>query len=182
MNITGGKYNSRKVIAPDTDKVRPTLSKIRESIFNVIASEMDLCGASFLDTFSGSGIMSLEAISRGFLDVVSIEKHYQTASLIKSNFMNLGLKPNLIIKDAIKALDELTQKFDIIFIDPPYEKINLYQNSLLKIAENNLLNDGGIIIVECKADINFPDLPPKICLYKEKKYGETLIKFLKLKD
>ena len=73
MQITGGKYNSRKIKTPEYDNIKPTLSKTRQGIFNALSSLIDFDGKLFIDMFAGSGIMSLEAISRGF-EVISFEK------------------------------------------------------------------------------------------------------------
>ena len=179
MNITGGKFNSRKVKAPDSDEVRPTLSKIRESIFNMLSAFTDFENSKFLDMFSGSGIISLEAVSRGFEKVVSIEKNYKTAKLIKENFLSLGIEPNLIIKDSVKAVDTLNDKFDVIYLDPPYENTELYEKALNKIIEKNFLSENGIIIVEKQKNIEFK-IPSGYSLIKDKIYGDVKIEFYKI--
>lgn len=179
MNITGGKFNSRKVIAPESDKVRPTLSKIRESVFNILSSLINFEEAQFLDAFSGSGIISLEAVSRGFKKVVSIEKDYKTAKIIKENFVQIGVEPNLIVKDAILAMDKLDEKFDVIYLDPPYNYVDLYSKVLNKILGNNLLTNNGYVITESQKDKTF-EIPSAFILLKEKIYGDTKIMIIKL--
>ena len=178
MNITGGKFNSRKVTAPDSDKVRPTLSKIRESVFNMLSSLIDFEKAAFLDTFSGSGIISLEAVSRGFKKVILIEKDYKTAKIIKENYAQLGLEPNLIIKDAVSFLDKIDEKFDVIYLDPPYKEVELYNKTLKKIYERGLLNENGVIIAESQKGIKY-EVPENFLLIKEKIYGDTVIKIFR---
>ena len=175
MNITGGKFNSRKVFVPDSDKVRPTLSKIRESVFNMLSSLIDFENANFLDVFSGSGIISLEAVSRGFKKVVSIEKDYKTAKVIMKNFAQLDLIPNLIVKDAVKALDKIEEKFDVIYLDPPYKEIDLYNTIFKIIADKELLTSNGVIITESQKETEYI-VPRRFSLIKEKTYGDTLIK------
>ena len=86
MNITAGIYKGQKITAPDENITRPTLSKVRMSVFNTLQAMMDFENSSFLDMYSGSGIMGLEALSRGFFRVVSIEKNKKVYSVIKSNF------------------------------------------------------------------------------------------------
>lgn len=176
MNITGGKYNSRVVKAPDLKLVRPTLSKIRAGIFNVLSSMINFETSSFLDAFSGSGIMALEAISRGFNNVLLIEKNPKVAKQIKDNFAIFNLKPNLIIKDTVKAMESLATSFDVIFIDPPYSNIELYTNTINKIMEKNLLTVNGIIIVEHQKDLNSFIIHKKLKLIKNKLYGDTSVK------
>ena len=93
MIITAGKFKGRKIIAPDANITRPTLSKVRMSIFNTLQALVDFRESSFLDMFAGSGIMGLEALSRGFSHVSAIEKNYKVANIIKSNLKNLSLTP-----------------------------------------------------------------------------------------
>ena len=184
MNITGGKFNSRKVKTPENKGVRPTLSKIRAGVFDVLRAKYnsDFSSLSFLDVFSVSVIMSIEAVSRGFMDVISIEKNYSVAKIIKENFSSLGLTQNLIIKDSITVLENMKdEKFDVIYLDPPYNKIELYNKTLQIISDKNLLNDNGVIIVEKQAGIEKElgeiILPSSLNLLKEKTYGNTILSF-----
>ena len=87
MNITGGKYNGRKVAAPDENITRPTLSKVRMGVFNTLFSILgEFGGKCFLDLFGGSGIMGLEALSRGFEEVTVCEKNPKSVQIIKKNY------------------------------------------------------------------------------------------------
>ena len=86
MNITAGKYKGQKVLVPDESITRPTLSKVRMSVFNTLQGLVEFEGSSFLDMFAGSGIMGLEALSRGFSRVVAVEKHPKAAGVIKNNY------------------------------------------------------------------------------------------------
>ena len=86
MNITAGIFKGQKIAAPDEKITRPTLSKVRMAVFNTLQSLTDFNGKSFLDMFSGSGIMALEALSRGFETAVAIEKHPKVISVIKNNY------------------------------------------------------------------------------------------------
>ena len=180
MNITGGKYNSIKIKTLESDFVRPTLSKIRAGVFNSLNSILNFETGSFLDCFGGSGIISLEAISRGFKNVVTIEKDSKTAKIIKENFASLKIEPNLIIKDALKAMQNIDMTFDVIYLDPPYLMSDLYENSLKIIEEKKLLKNNGIIILEIKkGKINFK-IPSIFQIFKEKTYGNTSVLFLKI--
>ena len=89
MNITAGKYKGQKIQAPDESITRPTLSKVRMSVFNTLQAIIDFEGTSFLDMYSGSGIMGLEALSRGFSRIVMIEKNKKIYNVIKSNIKNM---------------------------------------------------------------------------------------------
>lgn len=174
MQITGGKYNSRKIKTPEYDNIKPTLSKTRQGIFNSLSSMIDFEGKLFLDMFSGSGIMSLEALSRGF-EVVSCEKDKKSAIAIKENYKSLNLTPNIYFGDALKNIVKMGKTFDVVFIDPPYES-DLYQKSLEIIKSNNLLKQDGIIILEHPIDKQI-DLS-QFEVIKTKTYGNKQITFL----
>lgn len=173
MRITAGVYKGRKVVAPDENIVRPTLSKIRESIFNTLFSMIDFEGKSFLDIFAGSGIMGLEALSRGFYSVFLIEKNPKVAKIIKDNYEKIGVIPNLKIGDSLKQ--KITEKFDVIYIDPPYYS-GIYEKILQRIKDEGLLNQEGIVILEHVTEVLWEELGFKVI--KQKKYSGKFITFL----
>lgn len=172
MNITAGKFKGQKITAPDENITRPTLSKVRMSVFNTLQCLIDFEGASFLDMYAGSGIMGLEALSRGFSKIVSIEKNKKVYSVIKSNFRRYEKDTDikLILGDSLKVCAGFYEKFDVIYIDPPYySEIN--EKSLAAVKKNSK----GIIILEHTVDTNFDNFE----LLKQKKYGDKYITFLK---
>jgi len=169
MIITAGKFKGRKITAPDENITRPTLSKVRMSVFNTLQSLINFYGSSFLDMYAGSGIMGLEALSRGFTQVVAIEKNPKVANVIKSNFKKFENPPKLIICDSLKA--KLTEKFDVIYIDPPYFS-GTYEESLKAIKDIA----GGVVILEHVTDVDFQGFE----VVKQKKYGDKFITFLSI--
>ena len=179
MQITGGVLKSLEVISPKTDKVRPTLSKTRMGIFNTLFSIIDFKSLNFLDMFSGSGIMGLEAYSCGFKEIYAVEKDFKTFEILKKNYKNLNIKANLFKADTLK-IKYLTQ-FDVIFLDPPYDNLELYILSLDKIIKENLLKFSGILIIELRKKYNL-DYSPYFSLIKEKSYSDSKILFLKLNN
>lgn len=176
MQITGGKYNSRKIKTPEYDNIKPTLSKTRQGIFNALSSLIDFDGKLFLDMFAGSGIMSLEAISRGF-EVISFEKDKKTAFAIKESFKSLKLTPNLYFGDAIKNIVKINRIADVVFIDPPYES-DLYEKALEAIK--SVINKESIIILE--HPINKPIDINGFTLIKSKTYADKQISFISLEE
>ena len=121
MIITAGIYKGRKIAAPDENITRPTLSKVRMGVFNSLYSLIgEFEGKSFLDVFGGSGVIGLEALSRGFNDVKVFEKNLKAAEIIKKNYKLLGVKPDLQIGDSEKLIQKLDKKYDVVYIDPPY--------------------------------------------------------------
>ena len=136
---------------------------------------IDLEGKSFLDMFAGSGIMGLEALSRGFDYVLALEKNPKVAKVLKENYENIKVKPNLIVGDSLKLLPKLNEKFDVIYIDPPYFS-GIYEESLKNIKENSLLKSDGIVILEHVKDVCWEECGFK--LIKQKKYSDKLVTFL----
>lgn len=175
MIITAGIYKGRKITVPDENIVRPTLSKIRESIFNTLFSMIDFEGKKFLDMFAGSGIMGMEALSRGFGYVLALEKNPKVAKILKENYEKLEVKSNIKVGDSLKQT--LFDKFDVIYLDPPYFS-GIYEKALEKIKKDNLLVEDGIVILEHVADVKWESLEFK--LIKQKKYSGKTITFLSL--
>ena len=173
MIITGGKYKGRKVQAPDEKITRPTLSKVRQGVFNVLFSELgDFEDKSFLDLFGGSGIMGLEALSRGFSEVFVFEKNPKVAQILKKNYSTLGLQPNLKIGDSLKLVEKIDRKFDVIYIDPPYYS-GVYEDTfdcLKRISQTTIL----------VAEHSEPLKIKEYNLIKEKNYGGKLVSFFRL--
>lgn len=165
MNITAGKFKGQKILTPDKNLARPTLSKVRMAVFNVLQSEMDFNGKTFLDMYGGSGIMGLEALSRGFGDVTVIEKNKKAVQFIKKNYEMLGLKPNVLNIDALNFKSD--KHFDVIYIDPPYYA-GVYEKTL------SILPSFSICILEHPESINIEGFQ----LLKQKKYGDKILTFL----
>ena len=165
MYLTGGEFKGYKIDIPKT--ARPTLSKVRESIFNMLDNIEH--GNKFLDMFAGSGIMGLEALSRGYI-VKEIEIDKKSAQVIKKNYAKLNKDIDITVCDALKYQGE---KFDIIYIDPPW--IDNYKPIIKKAYE--LLKDYGLIIIE--HDIMFDFSEFNLNHLKSKKYGRCLIDILR---
>jgi 16S rRNA (guanine966-N2)-methyltransferase len=171
MIITGGKYKGRKVCAPDEKITRPTLSKVRQGVFNTLFSILgDFQGKTFLDLFGGSGVMGLEAISRGFEEVTVFEKNFKVAQILKKNYSILGLQPNLKIGDSLKLIKKIDKNFDVIYIDPPYYS-GVYEEVFELLSK--YAQPTTIIIAEHSELLNIEDFT----LIKEKNYGGKLVSF-----
>ena len=168
MIITAGIYKGRKIESPDEKITRPTLSKVRMGVFNTLYSIIgDFEGKSFLDVFGGSGIMGLEALSRGFNRVKVFEKNPKVAQILKKNYQTVGLKPDLTIGDSTKLILKTDEIFDVVYIDPPYMS-GIYEDILSKVK-------GNIIIVEHSETIEFDGYE----VVKQKNYGGKIVSFLR---
>ena len=170
MNISGGKFKGQRVIAPDERITRPTLSKVRMGLFNTLFSILgDFDNLSFLDVYSGSGIMGLEAISRGFKTVTSFELNKKSAIILKKNYENLGLKTDLIVGNALNLIPKLQSKYDVAYVDPPYSA-GIYEDTLVALQGR-----ADIIILEhpVNMECSFENL------IKQKKYGDKYLTYIK---
>jgi len=166
--ITGGEYKGRKMFVPDENITRPTLSKVRMGVFNTLFSMLgDWEEKSFLDLFGGSGIMGLEAISRGFSEVTVCEKNPKAVQIIKKNYETLGLNPNIYPNDSLKFLKNNEKFFDVIYVDPPYQS-GIYEDVF------NLIKGNPIIIAEHSSEVN---IDTNIPLLKTKNYGGKCVSF-----
>lgn len=179
MQLTGGRFKGIKLAtskgAKGSSDIRPTLSKVRESVFNVLAAHFsrtggDFSGLKFLDCFSGSGIMALEAFSRGF-DVLAIEKDHANAHIIKENFKKVSAEIPVIVGDALKF--KVKESFDVIYLDPPW---GFDYEVIIRTAREKLnsLNRSGVIVCEHEGEIPTCGLE----ILREKKYGRSRLTLL----
>ena len=178
LKITGGFLRSRKVSFKSSEALRPTLSKTREAIFNVLASYIEFEEASFLDMFAGSGIMSFEAISRGFKEVSAIDSNSGACLDIRKNMELLSVDFTLIKGKVPNILSTTVfegKQFSVIFVDPPYHS-NLYNQTVEEMLRKNLLKEGGILVLESLKNEDFS--PNGLSLLKSKIYSDKLVTFL----
>ena len=151
MRIIAGKARGLKLKTPRGLSTRPTADRIKESLFNVLTCMIEFNGRRVLDLFAGSGALGLEALSRGASTATLID-HSSTECII-DNAQRSKLDGATILRaDVFRALDRLSaQKFDLIFVDPPYHH-GLAQRAVETIVEKNLLSVDGLMIVEIGAD------------------------------
>ncbi|WP_373531640.1 16S rRNA (guanine(966)-N(2))-methyltransferase RsmD [Vampirovibrio sp.] len=172
IRVSSGKYRGRSVDSPPRSKqIRPTTSLMRESLFNKF--QMQLPGCRFLDLFAGSGIMSLEALSRGAAFVLAIEMDTDQCRVIRKNFAHIGLteaEVKVVPCDAQGLMKKQCRQepFDFVFMDPPYGFKALPE--LVTLCYNNgWLKPGGVIIVE------HGTRDPELVGFTRKLYGDTAI-------
>lgn len=174
MRIVGGIYRGRNLVPFDCDKIRPTSDKVRESVFNIL--QFRISGASFLDLFGGTGAMGIEALSRGAEKVVINDLNRESLSVAKKNIEKIGNPDRIktVNFDAVKFLENSVEKFDVIFIDPPY-KSDLAVKSLS--VSTNALKDDGIVILESEEE--FTEEIDGLSVYDKRKYGRARITIFK---
>ena len=179
MRIISGKFRSRIIKMVDIDTTRETTDKVRGAIFNLISFyQME---GRFLDLFSGSGAMGLEALSRGCEYACFNDLGKKAYNITKENCKSLGCLDNAFITnlDYKKALELYHEPFKFVFLDPPY-KLDCCNEIIYYIEKNNLLTEEGLIICEVDANTVINETE-KLEIYKEKEYGIRKIYILRFR-
>ena len=179
MQIITGKYRARKLQAVDSTETRPTLARVKESIFNLIFDE--IAGSVVLDLFAGSGAFGAECISRSAEKVYFVDAAEKAIKTIKVNTKNMAEDFEIIKNDYLSALAEFKRKgvkFDLVYLDPPY-KSDYAMKSLEKLNEYELLNDDATIVVEHEFQNDLQNLNKCYIIKKSKKYGIAFVDVLK---
>ena len=167
MRVISGIVGGRKLKSPDGEAVRPTTDHVKEAIFNIL--QFDLEGRRVLDLFGGSGQMGIEALSRGARESVFTDNNRSSIALIRENLKRCGLSGKVLQTDALSFLSR-GEKFDVIFVDPPYDS-GLYAPVLQRINAVDNLTEGGIIDAEARRERLLPEMDPPYGKRKEYFYG-----------
>ena len=169
MRVCAGKFKGRVLVENKYDFIRPTADMVKQAIFNKL--NFSLSGARVLDLCAGTGALGIEALSRGAREVIFVDCDRRSVQLIKQNLQKLGCpsEAKVIQSDAIEFCKQEKGQFDIILLDPPY-KCQQYVDFIKEIYENNLLADGGIIVVEQAKEDEF-DFSQYFALQSQKTYG-----------
>lgn len=180
MRVIGGDKRGKTIYAPKSRQIRITADRIKESLFDILPP---MEGMTFLDLYAGTGNIGIEALSRGARKVVFIERaplHFQT---LKRNLDVCGFQSGYVtirgnIERGVKLLEKEGEKFDVIFVDPPYER-GLIAKSLSLLAVAELLKKNGIVAVEhsVREEVAGNDM---FTLTDQRRYGDTVLSFLKI--
>lgn len=179
MKVISGIYKGRKIKGHDIDGTRPTMDRVKESLFSMIQNYLD--NSVVLDLFSGSGNLAIECLSEGAKYAYMVDCNKKAIKTIKENINTIGINNCEVINlDYIKALEYLKDKnikLDLIFLDPPY-KTNYIEKSIKLIEKYNLLTEDGLII--CESDsLDKIIYSNKLESIKEKKYKDKWVVILK---
>ncbi len=159
MRVITGIYKGRRFDIPRTFKARPTTDFAKENIFNVLMGYIDFDDATALDLFSGTGSISLELLSRGCREVVSVEKDRDHARFISQCMQKIGADNDVLIRgDVFKYIESCHRKFDFIFADPPYALPEL-PTIPDKVFEHELLTPDGVFVFEHGKHNDFSEHP-----------------------
>ena len=184
MRVISGSLKGKKIFEPKDNKTRPLKDLAKESIFNIIEHSnkfnTQLINSDILDLFSGVGSFGIECLSRGSKKVVFVENYSGVLPILKKNLLSLKIVKNYeILENDIyndKVLSKLNNKFDIIFLDPPFKDKNLNE-FLLKLKNFEILDKNGVIIIHRHKDDD-DNFSKKFKVVEEKKYGISKISFL----
>lgn len=173
MRVVGGAKRGFKLRDFGGSAIRPTSDRVKENIFNIISPYVP--GAVVLDLFSGTGALAIEALSRGAKRAVLCDNANRSLAIIRDNIKKTGFGDvsKIVKSDAIAYLKNCIEKYDIIFLDPPFN-MGLLAAALRQIAASDVLTDSGIVVVEQDGTEILEEIPG-LSLKKQKKYGRIYI-------
>ncbi|MGH7889446.1 MAG: 16S rRNA (guanine(966)-N(2))-methyltransferase RsmD [Thermodesulfobacteriota bacterium] len=178
LRILGGNLRGRLLQSPRGAQTRPTTSMLRKAVFDILRDAVQ--DAQFLDLFSGSGAMGIEALSRGAQHCIFVENHKDALKCIKANLSALNLEDQATVYpihvfETLKKLEKKQQTFQIIYADPPYHR-NIYTELLLFLDSSPLLAKGGILFLESLHPAPFSN-PPLLHLVPidQRRFGTSLL-------
>jgi len=166
VRIVGGSRKGARIYAPRGRGTRPTSDRVREAAFAIVGP---LDGARVLDLFAGSGALGLEALSRGAASAVFVESDREAVKAIERNLEKLGLEGGIVRSDALRYLTRTEERYDIVFLDPPYEMV---ESLRMPLAEHlpRVLDPGGLVVFETAAGVQ-PDLP--FAVHRSRRHGSA---------
>jgi 16S rRNA (guanine966-N2)-methyltransferase len=180
MRIISGRFKGRIIKRPRG--IRPTQDKVRKALFDILG---DIRGLAFLELYAGSGAIGLEALSQGAGKVVFVEKDRRCIKQIKQNISVIGFLGyrviGLDVPQALKQLNKRDEKFDIIFLDPPYYR-DLAKKTLKTLSRYDIVSPNGLIICEHFKKDSLPEVINNLRLVKQAQYGDTVLSFYRLRD
>jgi 16S rRNA (guanine(966)-N(2))-methyltransferase RsmD len=180
VNITAGDLKGRRLFTLKDRSVRPTGARVREALFSIIGGAV--ADAVVLDLFSGAGTIGIEALSRGAERCTFVDKSEKVIEILRRNIRELGIgeRASIIPLDAAKAVKMVRkngEKFDMIFLDPPYRRFNRTQELILSISSEDILSPAGILIWEHDSKRVPEDIYGSLKRKTTKRYGDTSISF-----
>ena len=174
MRVISGSAKGVTLKTPSGMETRPTTDRVKEAVFSII--QFHIPGARILDLFGGTGQLGIEGLSRGAKSAVFVDRREEACALIRENLRRAKLESGarVVRSDYMTYLDRSKEKFDIIFLDPPYGE-DFLENSLIRITEIDILQSGGIIVAERPLGKELSLDLPGFFKSRDYKYGNTLI-------
>jgi 16S rRNA (guanine(966)-N(2))-methyltransferase RsmD len=182
MRVISGQAKGRRLKTPKGRELRPTADRVKEALFNILPH--DLTGRRVLDLFAGTGNLSLEALSRGADEALLVDFSRDAAKLIEENLRALGFtrKSRVLTASVFKAVRTLSrggERFDLVFLDPPYEQ-GLVGETLKTIAKEPLLGENGVMVAEHSVREKVEEGYGALVLTDRRRYGDTELSFFQL--
>ena len=177
MRIVAGRYRGRKLTPPSDDSVRPTTDRIKETVFNIL--QWDVEGARVLDLFAGSGALGIECLSRGAAEVVFADKSPASIALIRQNLKGIEGSYRVLTADFTGVLRSGEDKFDLIFIDPPY-KSGLGELAVDAAFDLGRVAEGGTVVYEHSSELPFKCAREDVKV-RTKVMGSVTVEFIRKK-
>jgi 16S rRNA (guanine966-N2)-methyltransferase len=180
MRIISGTSKGRRLATPKSQAIRPTSDRVKELIFNILGEKVE--AKIVLDLFAGTGNLGIEALSRGARKALFVEKGRQALRLIQRNLSLFGMngRSEILPKDVSRAIGILQQRgesFDLILMDPPYEK-GLIQKTLMKLHSHRIYHEDSILVIEHDRREPIPEMVEGWILTRQRRIGDTVISFL----
>jgi 16S rRNA (guanine966-N2)-methyltransferase len=182
MKITGGRSRGKILASLKGMDIRPTSSKVREAIFNILGQ--DMTGIRVLDLFAGTGILAIEALSRGAEGAIFIDKSEQSINIINKNLALCGYQDlcRVLKRDLTKGSDfdslSLKERFDLVFVDPPYRK-EIIPHVLTALSGSGILSGQALVVTESSKNDRLPERAENLLLSDSRTYGETKVDIYK---
>lgn len=170
MKVITGTLRGRTVHTLEGEATRPTTQRVKEALFSAI--QFDIEGRRVLDAFAGSGQLGIEAISRGAAGCVFLDSSREAADVVRRNVTALGIgaQSTVLCQDAMSFLQRTGERFDIVFLDPPYASGLLLPALTAAVA---LLNPGGFVVCESDRDTELPEQVEGLTLYRSYRYSHV---------
>ena len=171
MRVITGTARGRRLKELAGMETRPTTDRVKEGLFNII--QFDIEGRRVLDLFAGTGQLGIEALSRGAAFATFVDQRRDAAALVRENLELTGLadRGRVICGDSLSFLAACRERFDLIFLDPPYGT-GLLEQALSKITQFDILREHGIMICESKMSQEFPPVAAPYVLHRTYRYGQ----------
>ena len=171
MRVITGSARGRRLKELEGMETRPTTDRVKEGLFNIL--QFDIEGRRVLDLFAGTGQLGIECLSRGAASAVFVDRRPDAAAWTRENLKLCGLtdRSRVVAGDSMEFLKAAREKYDLIFLDPPYAA-DLLEQALTAIASFDICREHGIIVAESAADKVLPELPAPYRLYREYRYGK----------
>lgn len=182
MRVIAGQYRSRMLITPKGRDTRPTSDRLRETLFNVLAPRLE--GAIFLDLYAGSGAVGIEALSRGAREAIFVEQAEPALRAIRANLSALGIRGGYALEarnvgSALKRLDLTGRMVNVVFLDPPYEHADEYEQTLGLLGGecSGLLATGAVVVAEHAKKSDLAEDYGRLKRYRVLKQGDAALSF-----